>query len=421
LNQPDCLSPITRRGFLRAASFAAGALITGCGPRGVPGARVTLTQWYHQYGETGTQEAVLRYAREYTRQHPDIAIRVLWVPGDYGTKLATSLLTGGPDVFEGSLTAAMVRAGQVAPLDELFTPSVRAEFSPKDIAVNTVGGRIYGVKMLDDVGFLYYRKSQLTAAGIEPPATMDALIAAANKLTVGDRKGLFIGNDGGVNALLTLLPWSAGSDFLVGNKIVFNNPRTQAAYEKLSELNASGSLLIGAPTDYWDPSAFTQGLTALQWTGLWAYPAIRKAFGDDIGVVPWPALDAAGTPVTFLGGWSQMVNAQGAHIEEAKAFVKWLWIESTQLQQDWSLNYGLHVPPRTSLVSSAPQLQGAVPLTAASALRKYGRFLPPDWDQSMTTALTDALTNALKRGQPMASELSAAADKCTRELERALE
>ncbi len=413
---------LTRRELLAGVTFAAGTMLSGCRHRGVPGARVTLTQWYHQYGEAGTQQAVLRYAREYTRTHPDVAVEVIWVPGDYGTKLATALLTpGGPDVFEDKLTLPMVGAGQVAPLDDLYPEQQKGDFSPKDLQANSVGGRVYGVKMLDDTGLLYYRKSLLKAAGLEPPGTMDALVAAAQKLTTGGRKGLFVGNDGGISALLTLLPWSAGSDFLVNNRIVFDNPRTAAAYEKLRDLNASSAVLLGAPTDWWDPSAFIQGLAAMQWGGLWAYPAIHKALGDDVGAVPWPAFDAAGTPVTFLGGWSAMVNAQGANVDEAKKYVKWLWIENTAIQLDWCLGYGFHVPPRASLARSAAPLRAGVPKLAVESLKAHGRFTPPTWNAAMDTAVTDAVTNIVKQGRPAAPELAEAARKCRRELERELE
>lgn len=413
----------TRRGLLKFATIAAGALLAGCGNRGgVPGARVTLTQWYHQYGETGTQQAVIRYAKQYTSLHPDIAVRVVWVPGDYRTKLNTSLLTrGGPDVFESSLTVPMVTAGEVVPLDDLFTPEVRSDFNPKDLAANTVDGKIYGIKTLDDTGLLYYRKSLLNNAGVEPPTTMDALIDAAKKLTTPQRKGIFVGNDGGISALLTILPWSAGSDFLVNNQIVFNNPRTVAAYEKLNELNASGAVLLGAPTDYWDPSAFTQGLAAMQWTGLWAYPAIRKALGDDVAALPWPALDSAGKPATFLSGWSAMVNAQSANIDEAKKYVKWLWIDNKADQKDWCLSYGFHVPPRTSVARDAAALNAPVPAAAVKNLKDYGQATPPSWNTAMGTALTDAVTNILKEGQPAAPQVANAAARCETILKRMLE
>lgn len=413
----------TRRGLLKVATIAAGVILTGCGSRGgMPGKRVTLTQWYHQYGETGTQQAVMRYAQQYMALNPDIGIRVVWVPGDYSTKLNTSLLTrGGPDVFESSLTVPMVTADEVAPLDDLFTPDVLADFNPKDIAANTVDGKIYGVKTLDDTGLLYYRKSLLASVGVEPPTTMDELIAVAKKLNTPTRKGIFIGNDGGISALLTILPWSAGSDFLVGNQIVFNNARTAAAYEKLVELNASGSVLLGAPTDYWDPSAFTQGLAAMQWTGLWAYPAIRKALGDDVAALPWPALDGAGKPATFLSGWSAMVNAQSAHIDEAKKYVKWLWIGNKADQKDWCLSYGFHVPPRKSVARDATALLAPVPAAAVKNLMDYGHATPPSWNTAMGTALTDAVTNILKEDQAAAPQVADAAARCEVILKRMLE
>jgi multiple sugar transport system substrate-binding protein len=413
---------ISRRSFLRTATFFAGAVLAGCDRReAVPGARVTLKQWYHQYGEAGTQQAVLRYAEEYTRHNPDIAVKVVWVPGDYATKLNTALLTsGGPDVFEKQLTIPMVGAGQVAPLDDLFPADIRADYLTEDLAVNTVDGKIYGVKMLDDLGLLYFRKSLLEAAGVQPPATFDALVVAAKKLTTAQQKGLYLGNDGGVDAAMLEMPWSAGGALLQEDKVAFNAPRTIFAYEKLRELTGSGSLLIGAPTDWWDPSALTQGMCAMQWCGIWAYPGIHKALGEDLGCVPWPALDAEGRPSTFFGGWSQMVNARSRHIEEAKRYVRWLWIENKEVQRDWNVNYGFHIPPRQSVAMETPSLKDAIPAQALRILRDYGKVVPPEWSSAMQTALNDAVANIVKKGRPVAAEVATAAKKCERELDRLL-
>ena len=413
---------LTRRGFLRAVTVSAGAILAGCG-HATSNGQTVLTQWYHQYGEAGTHDAVLRYAQQYTALNPHLQIQVVWVPGDYATKIGTALLTGqGPDIFEMSgITPAMVEAGELAPLDDLFPPGVRQDFAPRDLAENTVSGKLYGVKMVEDTGVLYYRPSLLQAAGLTPPATMDALIAAAQKLSTPARKGLFVGNDGGISALMTILPWSAGSDFLVNNQIVFDNPRTALAYEKLRELNQSGALLMGAPTDYWDPSAFTQGLTAMQYSGLWAYPAIHKALGDDVGGLAWPALDAQGQPATFSGGWSEYVNAQSPNIAEAKRFVQWLWINNTADQRDWNLGYGFHVPPRMSVARDAAALRAPVPAAAVRNLNAYGRYTPPAWNTAMGAALTDAVTNIVKFGHPAMAEVQAAAQTCRRELSRLLE
>jgi multiple sugar transport system substrate-binding protein len=418
----------TRREFLKSALVVAGAVVTsglsGCGRKAATDGRVTLTQWYHQYGEKGTKDAVLRYAKAYTKLHPKVAINVVWVPGggaEYGTKLNTALLVaGGPDVFEKQLSVPMVSAGQVAPLDDLFTPEVRADFDPKDLLVNSVEGKIYAIKMVTDTGVLFYRKSLLAKAGLKPPETLDELIKVSEALTVSRRKGLYLGNDGGVGSCLTLVPWSAGVEFLKDDKVAFNVPRAAKSYEKFRELTESSAILTGVPTDWWDPSALIQGLCAMQWCGLWAYPLIKKEMGDDVGALPWPALDRDGTPSTFLGGWSQMVNSRSENLDEAKKYVRWLWIESRELQQDWNLSYGFHVPPRASVAKSAAALNEPVPAEIVRNLRAYGQVLPPAWSNGMNTALSDAAVNIVKFGRGGDAEIALAAKKCERELERML-
>lgn len=412
---------MTRRGFLAYCTVVAGTLLTGCLQR-KNGAKVTLRQWYHEYGQAGTEDAVLRYALEYTAQNPGIAIEIVWTPGDYGTKLATALLTSeGPDIFEGQLTSPMVGAGQVAPLDDLFPPKIRSDFLPQDLAMNTVGGKIYGVKSMDDIEILYYRPSILKKAGVSVPSTSQELLEAIQKLTNSTTKGLYLGEDGGISAMLNILPWSAGSDFLVDNQIVFDTQNTASAYAFLRTMNTNGSLLLGAPTDWWEPSALIQGMAAMQWSGLWAYPQIKAAVGDDLGIAPWPAFTPNDEPAAFLGGWSTMVNGQSSNIEEAKKYVKWLWIDNTAAQRDWCLGYGFHLPPRKSVAQTAEPLKKPPVDLAVKAVNEHGHFMPPEWTASMNTALTDAVTNIVKLGADPSSELAIAKTKCDRELARNLE
>ena len=420
-------SGMTRRDLVKSMVVAGGAVVFyGYGRSNQAAAqdKIRLSQWYHQYGEAGTEDAAKRYAQQYTTENPNVEVEMVWVPGDYeGAALPAALLTDeGPDVYEGHLSYALVQAGQVAPIDELFTDEIKADFNPNDVATNTVEGKIYGIKMIDDMGLLYYRKSMLSDAGVNPPTTMDELIAAATTLDNGRVKGLFVGNDGGVAALNTIAPWSAGSEFVdtSTNKIIFNNERTALAYQKVKELNDSGALLIGSPTDWWDPSAFNDGLTAMQWTGLWAMPGITAAVGDDFGVVPWPALDASGTPTTFWAGWSEFVNPKGENqqIEEAKKFINWLWIQKTDLQQDWALSYGFHVPPRISAAAAAEPLKSGPASEAVGFLSQYGKIMPPQWTAAMGTILNDSIVNIIQNGADAASEVASAADKCQAELDK---
>jgi multiple sugar transport system substrate-binding protein len=424
------LAPFTRRDVVKSMLITGGAVVfAGYGrvDRAAAQDKIRFSQWYHQYGEEGTQQAAQRYAEEYTKEFPNVEVEMVWVPGDYsGQALPAALLTdSGPDVYEDHPSFAMVKAGQCEPLDDLLTEEIKADFHPNNLAVNTIEGKLYGIKMIDDMGLLYYKKSALEEAGVNPPQTMDEVIAAAKALDTGRVKGLFVGNDGGITGLNTILPWSAGVDFLdpETSEITFNNERTVLAYQKLKELNDSGALLVGAPTDWWDPSALIQGLAAMQWGGLWAMPAITEALGEDFGVVPWPALDAEGTPTTFWGGWSECVNPRGENqqIEEAKKFVKWLWIDRTDLQQDWALSYGFHVPPKISAAETAEPLKTGPASEAVNILSQYGKFLPPQWTAAMFTSLNTHITNIVKNGADAATEVAAAAQECQAELEKTLE
>ncbi|TWF75436.1 multiple sugar transport system substrate-binding protein [Pseudonocardia hierapolitana] len=421
----------TRRTFLSlVGALGIGGALAACGGDtggldsggGSGGGKPTLKQWYHLYGESGTEQAVQRYAQGYERA----TVEVQWTPGDYESKLSSGLLSdSGPDVFEYQLNVDMVRSGQIVPLDDIVGP-VRGDYTDTDVTATSLDGSIYGVKIVDDTGFLYYRKSLLAAAGVQPPTTMDELIDASRALNRDGVKGLFIGNDAGVTpafgggALLDLVLWSAGTANLTAdNRIGFTTPEAKDSFRKLRELAESGSILLGAPTDFWDPSAFTQELAAMQWCGLWAMPKIKEAFGDDFGIVPWPALSATvGKPVTFLGGWTSFVSAKARDVDLAKDFVKWLWIDNAEAQEDFNLSYGFHIPPRKSLAASAQKLQEGV---AAEALRIFNESAVapnPMWTPKMKSAFADAATAIVRGGGDIDAELAKAQQAVEAELAR---
>ncbi|MET1007647.1 MAG: sugar ABC transporter substrate-binding protein, partial [Propionibacteriaceae bacterium] len=419
---------------LTAAAVGGAPLLSACGGSsglsgddgggggGASGAKPTINQWYHQYGEAGTQQAVERYAKEY----PDATVKVQWTPGDYTSKLNSGLLSSsGPDVFESSPNIDQVKSGQVVALDDIMA-DVKDDYTEADIKSSTVDGKIYQIKMVDDMGVLYYRKSMLEKAGVKPPTTVDELIEASKALTTGDQKGLFIGNDAGVTpsfgggSLLGPILWTVGSDYLTSdNKPGFTTPEVKQSFAKMRELFDSKSLLLGAPTDWWDPSSFTQGLAAMQWCGLWAMPGIQKAIGDDFGVVAWPAFSSTvGKPSTFAGGWGAMVSAKARDVEAAQAFVKWLWIDNAAAQEDFNLSYGFHIPPRKSLAAKAEKLQTGPASDALKIFNESAVAANPAWTPKMGNAYADAATEIVRKGGDIDANLAKAEKVVNTELER---
>ncbi|MFF6994436.1 ABC transporter substrate-binding protein [Streptomyces sp. NPDC008313] len=408
-----------RRSVLRAtAGLAALGPLAACGSNngrsGGGGSGKSLVQYFHAYGEAGTEAAVKRYAKAYDKAD----VTTQWITGtNFESKLFASLLTGNaPDVFEFHPQIQLVRSGQVAPLNDIIDP-VKDDFNPADIASHTVDGKTYGVRMIDDPQFFFYRRSLLEKAGLEPPATLDELIEAAAKLTTGKVKGLFLGND--LHAVINPMIWSAGADTLDGkNRIAYHTDGVKEGLTKLRKLFTSGHLLLDAPADYWDPSALDQGLCAVQFCGMWAMPVMQKALGDDLGVFPFPKVTDAGRPSVYNGGWSMFVNAKGRHVDLAKEYVKWLWIDRKKYQEDWSLSYGFHIPPRTSLARSADKLRTGLPAEGVRLFDEFGHFDNIGWTQTMITALEDVFADCVRKDGDPEAALDKADKKVGRELKK---
>jgi multiple sugar transport system substrate-binding protein len=422
-------SAFTRRRLLGGALGAAAlGTLAACGSNSGTGsqtggggggstASVALSQWYHQYGEAGTQEAAKKYAAAYT----DAKVTIQWIPGDYDAKLTSGLSSGsGPDAFEGHLSRSLVASGQIVALDDLIA-DVKDDYDPSDLVSSSIDGKLYALPMIIDPQMIYFSKEALSAKGITAIATVDDLISAAAELTNGDVKGLFAGNTANVDLGGMQGPaiFSTGGTFLTEDKKVgFDVAKVSDVLVKLRTLAQSKSLLLGNDTDWWDPTALNDGLCAMQWQGMWAVPGMAEVLGDDgIGAFPFPAASATdGKPAVVKGGWQAFVNAKSAHVDEAKAFTKWLWVDNLEDQEDWCLNYGFHIPPRKSLAAKAEKLQSGVAAESVKLNTEHGIANSPEWTPAMQTALSDAVTRIIGKNADPEKELNAAVKKINSEL-----
>lgn len=413
------MTALGRRAFLSGtAATAALSVLSACGGNnGRSSSDGELRQWYHAYGEKGVREAVQKYADAYDKSD----VKMQWQTStNYAQQLSTALINnGGPDVFEAQLNMDMVRGKQVVPLDDLIDP-VRDDFVPATLQTNTVDGKLYGIPMVEDMQLLYYRKSLLRKAKVDPPTTVDALIAATRKLATDDVKGLFVGNDGGVGVLGGPALWSVGLTYITeDHQIGFDDPQAVTALGKLHELYATNATLRQGTTDWSDPSAFINGEVAMQWTGLWNMKLIQDKWKDDFGVLPYPQLNAAGAPSVPIGTFAEMVNGHSSQQKAAKAFVKWLWIDKTEYQLEFNTAFGFHLPPRKSIAAQAQTLKSGPAAEAARLSQQYSHpAAPPEWTPAMSSAYSDALTNVILKGSDPAKELKNVRGKVDQELKR---
>ncbi|MFD3579347.1 ABC transporter substrate-binding protein [Streptomyces sp. NPDC058644] len=410
---------INRRGLLGAG--AALGLLSACGSNsgrddGGSGDGPKLSQWYHQYGEQGTEQAVKKYAAAYKKAN----VTVQWRPGNYDEQTAAALLTdSGPDVFEvNGPSLDQIQGKQVADLTELFE-GVKDDFNPAVLAPKTYDGKIWSIPQVIDMQMLYYRKSLLADAGVRPPKTLDELVDAAKKLTSQKTKGLFLGNDGGAGVLGGTPLYAAGLELVTAEgEVGFDDPAAARTLGKIHQLYADKSLLLGAPADWSDPSAFVQGLTAMQWSGLWALPTVQKELGDDFGVLPFPKDGAAGKPSVPVGAYAAAVSTRSKHQKAGKDFLKWLWIDSTERQEDFALSYGFHIPARVSLAKKAEKLRKGAAADAVRYTTDHGQAEPLLWTPASRSAYQDALSRIIKDGASPEEELKKVVRKVSAELGR---
>ncbi|CAM5662291.1 hypothetical protein SGLAM104S_03628 [Streptomyces glaucescens] len=125
-----------------------------------------------------------------------------------------------------------------------------------------------------------------------------------------------------------------------------------------------------------------------------------------------------GAPAVYNGGWSMFVNAKGKNVEAAKEYVKWLWIDQKEYQEDWALSYGFHVPPRVSIAESADKLKSGLPAEGVRLFDEYGHFDNIGFTQAMTDAIEDVVADCVRSGGDPEAALDKADGKVERELKK---
>lgn len=419
----------SRRNFLALGGAAAAAsALAACGNNNggvgngssaaASGSGPALTQWYHEYGEAGTEAAVKKYAAAYEKAK----VTVKWNVGDYAKLLSAALLTTDvPDVFESEMGPSidMIQAGQVADLTDVIGDS-KGLFNQALVNRMTYDGKIYGIPQVVDMHLLYYRKSVLQQAGVKPPTTFDELVTVANKVRTKDMGGLFVGNDG-IGPMGSVLLYASGNDWFDSGRTGagFLNADFYKALTSFRDLSTGGGLLASASKDWFDGSPFANGETAMQWGGLWSMTDIQKALGDDFGVIPFPAIGTKGKQATLFGTFGCCVAAKGKNVDAAKQYAKWLWVGQTADQVDFANSYGTHVPGQTDLSSKCSKLASGAGADAVKILDSYGHAASDIlWSGAMGTAYSAAVSNVIKKKADPATEFAAVGKVVTSELKR---
>jgi ABC-type glycerol-3-phosphate transport system substrate-binding protein len=161
---------------------------------------VTLTFWQTMNEEeTKTlQELVDRFQDE----NPNFTIRMETVPFDQAQQRFATAAQGGkaPDVLRAEIAwiADYAAQGFLADITDKVSEEDREDFLEAPFAYGVWEDKVYAIPQVTDAPALLYNKQLFEEAGVEPPESMEDLVAACEKFGAGKGRVLRAAVDLGV-------------------------------------------------------------------------------------------------------------------------------------------------------------------------------------------------------------------------------
>lgn len=286
-----------------------------------------ILRFWHFWSEPSQRKAIQSLVKKFEEKHDcDVQLTELsWNDGK--TKLLAAFNSGtSPDVIElGSDWIPQFSSKGV--LKELSGVVDQTKFVPFSIPTASWKGKLFAAPWTVDTRVLFYNKALLKRAGLPdtPPATIDEMLAAAEKVQAMDSKIYGFGANGADPHRLykKILPmmWSMGGEvFTDDGKTVLNSPENIAALEKYVALSRTGLVETQRQID----AAFSQGNVAFWNSGSWLIDKIQRENPSlEYGVSVLPA-GTSGKGISFAGGEYLAISSGTKQEELAKEFLKFM-------------------------------------------------------------------------------------------------
>ena len=281
--------------------------------------------------------------------NPDITVKMTHFPyADYRTKVAAAIPAGeGPDVvqlFYGWLND-YVEAELIQPLpaDAFPASTIDAEFFPMVQAMKD-GDQYWALPTAVRSLALFYNERLLEEAGVEPPTTIDEMMAAAAAMTKRDGAGNI--TQVGITAGMTAQDhhwWREGLIRQMGGEPYMNDyttvnynygGRSESAWSSTSSM-ATGDDAVTAIGFMDEPqAAFKAGRAGMHIDGSFRIGSLNKTRGLKWGVTELPAT-ADGTRSNYSSYWVNAITtkAEGEKYDAAVKFMQ--YVTSDEAMQIW--------------------------------------------------------------------------------------
>ncbi len=373
--------------FTRTLLLAAAAtlLISSFGTAAAQDEEVTLDLWMFLDG-TGFLPSVVE---AFEAAHPNIKVQITDVPeGEYVTKLDTAFLAGQPPDIAFPYVIRWIRAGLVAPIDEVLeSAGVNIEdYNAGAVSRNcALDGRVYCLGTFTAGYNIFYNKDVFDAAGVEhlsstEPITIDEYADLVAQLSVysDDMSQRVWGG--------TLpMPWwmDAANYFSEDGRSVIghvNDEATAHFYQLVADMAGTDGILSSADLSLAGNSAndmLAAGQLAMAMADSPIAQPLLEAAGVNWGAAP-PPVEVEGDPAWVYTGSDELMALSGSdNLEEALQFVLFWATEGNRLRAEAG---GLPMNMRMAEeMNWADGSEGRQELLEAINLGRSTVFVPTVW------------------------------------------
>ncbi|WP_409253200.1 ABC transporter substrate-binding protein [Bacillus sp. SCS-153A] len=281
--------------------------------------------------------------KEFEAEHPNIKVKLETVGGgaDYGAALKAKFASGEePDIFNnGGFKELELWKEKLADLSG--EPWVEHVLPIGKVPMTDADGKLYGMPVnLEGYGFVY-NKDLFEKAGItEPPATIDELKDASEKLKAAGITPFSAGYGEWwvIGQHLLNIPFAQQEDPIAFIEGLYDGSETIVGNEKFKQfkevLDTELKYANDNPltTDYnTQVTLFASGETAMLQQGNWTENMIYEINPEmNMGFLPIPVSNdesADRLPVGVPNNW--VLNKNSEHLEEAKTFLEWMVTSET--------------------------------------------------------------------------------------------
>ncbi|SEE85575.1 carbohydrate ABC transporter substrate-binding protein, CUT1 family [Arthrobacter alpinus] len=342
------------RSFAAVAAIAALAL-TGCsGPADSASSESdgkTLTYWASNQGTSlDNDKEVLTPQLKKFEEETGIKVNLEVIGwNDLQTRIQTAVTSGqAPDVLNiGNTWAASLQStGAFMPFDSTALDAIGGKDKFVKTAMDTGGvpgedptsvplyGLAYG---------LYYNKAMFKDAGLTPPTTWEEMVAAAKKLTTGDKHGFALAAGSYTENSHFAFINAAQNDaefFDAEGKPTFTEDGVVDGISRYLDLMQTDKVVDPANAQYDNATQavndFANGKVGMVLSQSNANSSINSQGmkSDEFGVVAFPAPSGAKDVATMVAGINMSIFKNTKNKDGALEFVKFMTSETTQAELD---------------------------------------------------------------------------------------